>query len=143
MNNPVIGPPVAITNEGLRGTDGGGDVLHNFDVAYDPSRDRFYAVREVDPYPASEPSYIAAELEIDSIDGASIWNGGGTWTREGGITPDLTGFARNHNAGILRSIYGTLPSADSLTAVFTRSITGTFPETLWSYALWQVAGSLS
>ena len=137
MANPVIGAPVRITNEGL-----GGDVLHNFDIAYDPSRDRFYAAREAAPYPSDEPSYISARVELVSIDGASIWGGTGRWTSEGVITQNLTGYQRNHNPGILRTVYGTLPDSRSVTTVVSVARTGSFPNSLWTYHLRQVTGTL-
>ncbi|MFD2348559.1 hypothetical protein ACFSTC_02900 [Nonomuraea ferruginea] len=139
---PVVGPAVEVTRAGLTGTDGKPDVLNNFDVAYDPSRDRFYAVREQHPYPTVAPKQIGASLQVASIDGASIWNGGGSWRVEGVIDPALTGLPRNHNAGIVRTVYGTLPDSGSLTVIFTESCAGTCAS-LWSYDLWRVTGTLT
>ncbi len=143
MSNPIIGPAVAVTEAGLVGTDGNPDKLHNFDVAYSPSRDRFYVARERYPFPTNDPWYVSTEVEVVSIPGSSIWEGGGSWTVEGRITPAMTGFERNHNPGVLRSIYGSLPDEDSLTTVFTRSDTGAFPGTLWTYDLYSISGPLS
>lgn len=140
MNAPLIGPAVEITNAGLTGTDGAQDRLHNFDVAYDPTRDRFYVARERYPFPWDDPWYISTEVEIDSIPASSIWNGGGTWQQEALITPSMTGFARNHNPGILRTIYGTLPDSSNLTTVFTRG--DAVPANLWSYDLHKITGPL-
>ncbi|MEV4838729.1 hypothetical protein AB0K05_29790 [Nonomuraea sp. NPDC049486] len=142
MSAPVVGPAVEVTRAGLTGTDGKPDVLNNFDVAYDPSRDRFYAVREQHPYPTVAPKQIGASLQVASIDGASIWNGGGSWRVEGVIDPALTGLPRNHNAGIVRTVYGTLPDSGSLTVIFTESCAGTCAS-LWSYDLWRVTGTLT
>ncbi|KFU82729.1 hypothetical protein SAMN04489729_6157 [Amycolatopsis lurida] len=142
LDDPTIGSALQVTNDGITGSDGGADVLHNFDVVYDPPRDRFYAVRELGPYPGGQPSYISRSLEIDSIDGASIWNGRGKWRNEARISPETTGFPRNHNPGILRNIYGMLPSTTELTVVFTKSRTGGFPDSLWSYDLWRITGRL-
>lgn len=143
MSNPVIGPPVEITTSGLVSTTGGEDILHNFDVAYNPSRNRFYMVRERHPFPTGDPWYISTELEVSSIPGPSIWNGTGTWTTEAVITPSQTGFPRNHNPGILRTKWGTLPNDNEVTVIFTDSNTGTFPGSLWSYDLWKVSGPIS
>jgi hypothetical protein len=142
MANPRIGAPVLLPMAGLTGTDGGTDILHNFDVAYNPSRDRFYVVRERHPFPFSEPWYITTELQVASIPAADLWNGTGSWTVESNITPADTGFARNHNPGFLRTRYGTLPDDNSTTVVFTRSDTGSFPSTLWGYELWQLTGTI-
>ncbi len=137
---PAVGAAVQLTTGGLTGSNGGSDYLNNFDVAYDPSRDRFYAVREMHPYPGDDPAYIGAGTQLVSIDGASVWNGGGTWRVEQEVTPALTGYARNHNAGIERTVYGTLPSSSSITVVFTDSTTG--PDSLWSYSLHRITGTL-
>jgi hypothetical protein len=137
-----IGPPLQLTNTGLTGSTGGGDYLNNFDVAYDPSRDRFYAVREQHPYPTADPAYIGESLQIVSLPGSNVWNGGGTWTVEGQITPGTTGFARNHNGGLKRNAYGGLLNAGQLGVVFTDSCQNC-GMSLWSYDLWQVNGTLN
>lgn len=141
-SGPVIGSRLQVTKAGLTGTDGGSDWLNDADFAYDPSRDRFYAVREQHPYPTDQPTYISANQQLVSIAGSSIWNGGGTWTVENAITPALTSFARNHNAGITRNIYGTLISPGSITVVFTTAC-GNCTDSLWTYALHQITGSVS
>lgn len=146
MAHPIIGDAVPVTTAGLTGTHGATDWLNNFDIAYDPSRDRFFAVREQHPYSTTHPRYIGASLQVVSIDGASIWNGGGQWRVEGAITPDLTGFPRNHNGGFQRTPAGTLPHPHQISVVFSRSCadTGEFicatPE--WSYNLWEITGTL-
>lgn len=141
-----IGEAVPLPTKGLTGRKGAADWLNNFDVAYEPRRDRFYMVREQHPYPGTHPGYIGSSLQVASIDGASIRKGGGAWRVEGEIAPDLTGFPRNHNGGFKRTALGMLPDADRLTVVFARSCadSGEFdcatPE--WSYDLWEISGSL-
>lgn len=141
VGGPVVGTKTPVTTAGLTGSDGAGDWLNDADFAYDPSRDRFYAVREQHPYPADEPNYIGSSVQVVSISGASIWNGGGTWNVEGAIAPALTGFARNHNAGIVRTEFGTLPDPAALGIVFTTSCGGC-SGSLWQYALHEVDGAL-
>lgn len=145
MARPSIGVPLQLTTAGLTDVNGQRDYLNNFDVVYDPSRDRFYAVREQHPYPTDNPTYIGASLQIASIPAAHIWRGGGHWTVEGTITPALTGFPRNHNAGFERSPYGTLPNPNALRVVYTVSCSGRCnggrPE--WTYALWSISGTLA
>lgn len=143
MSAPAVGPAVELTTAGLTGTTGGSDVLNNFDIAYDPPRDRFYLVRDQHPAPADNPQWISASLQVASIDGASVWNGGGAWRVEGAITPALTGLPRNHNAGLLRTVYGTLPDSGALTVIFTESCSGPSCDSLWSYDLWRVSGTLN
>ena len=141
MASPVVGPAVAISTAGLINTTGAQDVLHNFDVAYDPPTDRFYMVREQHPFPTDDPWYISTSVEVSSIPGSDIWAGTGTWRHEGTLSQTQTGFARTHNPGLLRTIYGALPDPSSLTVVFTKSNAGSFPATLWGYQLWQTTVS--
>ncbi|SFS87719.1 RICIN domain-containing protein [Paenibacillus sp. BC26] len=142
LSAPSIGAPVKLTTSGLNGTDGAADYLNNFDVAYDGARDRFFIIREMHPYPASDPNFIGDSLEVASIPAANIWSGGGTWQREAVISPSLTGFARNHNGGIARNAWGVLPSSTSFKAVFTDSCANC-GNSLWSYDLWSITGSLT
>ncbi len=139
---PVVGSQLEVTTSGLVGTDGSQDWLNNADFAYDPSRDRFYVVREQHPYPTDNPDYIGSTLQVVSIAGASIWNGGGTWQVENAIGPALTGFGRNHNAGILRSPYGTVPDPTRLSVLFTTAC-GNCGDSLWQYKLSRIDGALT
>jgi hypothetical protein len=145
MASPSIGAAMQVSNAGLTGTDGNADVFANFDVAYDGQRQRFYAIREMRPYPTSNPTYIGTSLQISSIAEASIWNGGGTWRVEGHITPGTTGLARNHNGGIKRNQYGGLPSSSSLSVLFADSCgaeNGSCSTPEWTYDLWTLTGDL-
>ncbi|TLS50904.1 hypothetical protein FE782_17815 [Paenibacillus antri] len=145
MANPVVGTPLRLTNAGLVRTDGAPDFLNNFDVAYDPSRDRFYAVREMHPYPSGDPSYIAGAQQIVSISGGAVWGGGGEWKVEGTLNAAVTGFARNHNAALLRTPFGTLPQPDRLDVYFTDSSAS--PDLSgraeFTYDVWRISAALN
>lgn len=138
---PVVGTKIPVTTTGLTGTDGSPDWLNNADLAYDPSRDLFWAIREQHPYPADDPDYLSTSVQLVSIPGSSIWNGGGTWTVQGAITPAISGFARNDNAGLVRTAYGTLADENSISVVFTTSCGGC-ANSLWTYALWQLSAPI-
>jgi len=137
-----------LTNNGLTAADDGPDYLNNFDMIYDPSRDRFYCVREQHPYPEDFPFWIGENLQIVSIPGTDIWQGTGTWTVEGEITPARTGFDRNHNAGIKRSAAGTLLDPGRLDILFENSSSEAsdpacaWPGVLWTYDIWQISAEL-
>ena len=138
MANPRIIASRQLSNNGLSG-----DWLNNMDIAYDPSQDRFYGVREVHPYPADYPSFIGASVQVVSMPSADFRSGGGSWTVEGEIAPSLTGFTRNHNAGFERTAYGNLPDPGSIRVVFADSCSGAgcpVPAE-WSYDLWSVTGN--
>ncbi|MBB6672524.1 hypothetical protein [Cohnella nanjingensis] len=145
MSSYTISSPMQLSNNGLVGIDGSPNNLDNIDIVYDSSRDRFYAITEMQPYPTDNPSYISVAEQIVSIPAIHIWNGGGTWRYEGKIDAGLTGSKRNHNAGIARTIWGGLPSFTSIRALFTKSCAGaectSIPE--WTYDVWSVDGSLS
>lgn len=145
MSNLSVGPEMPISNQGLARSDGKPDDLSNFDVVYDPTRDRFFAVREQWPHPESHPDYISDRLQIVSIAGANIWRGGGSWRAEAVISPELTRLDRNHNAGIVRTVYGTLPNPNRLRVVFTSSNIAPDPRahrSLWTYALHEIVGEI-
>ena len=136
---PAVGQKLPVTTNGLSSSSGGSDWLNNADFAYEPSQDRFYVVREQHPYPEEDPVYISSSLQVASIPGSNIWAGGGTWTTEADIGPDLTGYARNHNAGLLRSEYGTLVDPRHLTVFFTTACGGC-ADSLWQDELHEVTG---
>ncbi len=143
MSRPMTGTPRPVPNAGLTDINGGPDFLNNFDVVYDPRRARFYAVREQHPYPRDHPSYITSSQQVVSISNDGL-RGGGQWRVEGEIGPPLTGLARNHNAGIARTLYGTLPRHDSIHVVFADSCAGSEcrDRAEWSYDLWEIKGLL-
>lgn len=143
MSRPLTGPPIAVTNAGLTNANGKPDFLNNFDIVYEPRRDRFYAVRDQHPHPPDHPSYIAGRLQVVSISGAQL-HGGGHWRVEGEIGPQLTGRPRNHNAGIERTLRGTLPHSGSIRLVFTDGCAGSEcrDRAEWSYDLWEIRGTL-
>ncbi|MCX7920441.1 MAG: hypothetical protein N3B21_00240 [Clostridia bacterium] len=148
-NHPIKISENELTTDGLTDFYGKpGDYLNNIDVAYDPKHDTFYAVREQHPYSLDEPSFIGVSLQIVSIPAANVWGGGGSWSVEGRIDPNLTGFKRNHNAAIEKTLYGSLPDSDKLRVVFSdSSLEGTLesPENErveWSYDLWEVLSNI-
>lgn len=142
MSRPIIGPPLTLTNAGLTNVNGKPDILNNFDIVYDRRRDRFYAIREQHPYPPEHPSYITASQQLVSISSAQLH--GGSWRVEGEINPALTGRPRNHNAGIERTPYGTLPRRGSIRVVFSDSCAGSecIDRAEWSYSLWEIMAVL-
>lgn len=125
-----------------------GDYLNNFDVVYDSTDDLFYVVREQHPYPTNFPTWLPYNQQVASIPGSAIWSGSGTWSVDGNITPAVTGFPRNHNAGFVRTYYGSLPSSSSLQIQFDQSCedtgggTCTWPSVLWGYYVYEITGTL-
>ncbi|MCU6707727.1 hypothetical protein M6D81_03305 [Paenibacillus sp. J5C_2022] len=145
MSAPVIGEPLRLTVDGLKDLNGEQDWFNNFDVTYDPSRDRFYAVRDVHPFPSNVPGYITRGVQIVSIEGSSVWGGGGTWKVEGTLNTAVTGFPRNHNAGLLRTPFGTLPEPDKVEVYFADSAEAPnlIGEAEFTYDIWRMEGALN
>ena len=133
----TVGNPVRITNAGLADR-----TLHNFDVAYDPQNDRFIAIREAGPRPSEQPDFISAQVEVVTLLGADMWAGTGTWEPIGTIGQAQTAYPRNHNAGLLRTVYGTLPSSNSVTAVVSVGLVGPHPASLYTYELWKTTAPI-
>ncbi|MBN1490726.1 MAG: hypothetical protein JXA69_12480 [Phycisphaerae bacterium] len=142
LAHPVFGEETRLSTKGLTRTDGGPDVIANFDVALDRKRQRFVAVRERRPYPTGQPSFIGEQIQIVSLPAGELRESDAEWRVEGEVTPAMTGFARNHNAGIVRTPRGELPEDDRLTVFFASSETepklaGRFAA--WTYALHEIS----
>lgn len=138
------GETLSLPNLGLTGRNDRSDTLNNIDVVFAPQQDRFYAIREQHPYPRDYPNYIGQSLQLVSLPAERIWQGGGRWTVEGEIAPEITGLPRNHNGGIVRTPQGTLPEPTVLRVVFASSCAAS-PECIqaeWTYDLWEATGLL-
>ena len=140
MTNPVLGRPVEVVEGGLTSRDGSREILHNIDIVYDPARDRFFMVRPRHPFDPEWPNFIETELQLAAIGAEGIWQRKGEWEVIGGVGPADTGYPRNHNAGLVRTEYGTLPDLDRLEVVFAVAETG--ERWLWSYQLHHVVRSI-
>ena len=62
------------------------------------------------------------------------------WTEIGSVTPELSGFPRNHNPGFLTDTKGYMPKSNKLTVYFTPAVTG--EDWLWSYDLYSATFNL-
>jgi hypothetical protein len=142
MRGPAIGEPHLVPISGLTGTDGSADYLNNYDVALDAAHQRFVAVREQHPYPVDNPWWIGQSVAVDVISATDLLDGSGSWHPLNTVTPALTGLARNHNAGLVRTAGGSLPSPDSVTVEFTSSCGGPTCDSLFNYDLWTITGRL-
>ncbi|MDR2057479.1 MAG: sugar-binding protein [Dysgonamonadaceae bacterium] len=86
----------------------GSDYTCNSDFAIDPVYRIMVMVRPVQPHPTTYPSYINQTLEVDYIPVDDFLQSKGKWTPLLRITPEKTGYPRNHNAGIERDAYGEI-----------------------------------
>jgi hypothetical protein len=136
----TLGAPRTVPTGELRQTDGKTpDFLNNAAIAYVQDTHEFIAIRPVRPLPSTPPRTIGASEEIDALAEDALARGG-PWRKLVVIGPALTKAPRNHNAGIVKDIWGRLPRSDRLEVVVTTSdecsaALPCFPTSLWSYRL--------
>lgn len=153
LNHITVSHPVAVTTKGLenlaRFNPAGIAAISNIDIAYGPDRRRIYAVADVNTGNKPYPAFITSRLAVLSIDARKLAHGGGMWRVEATIGPELTGFPRNHNAGLVRDAVGNLAGNGRLSVVFTCSCAaksnmpckpGARAE--WTYDLWEISAPL-
>ena len=131
LNAPVVGEEVKVATTNLVELDGDKDIINNADFAYDPATNKFYAASDCHPNPTSEPNYISSHFRVTSFSGTEFKKA--TWKYLATIGTEDTGFARNHNVGLVRDEYGHLPARDYISIYYTVSVTGS--QSLWSYRL--------
>lgn len=132
LSSPVRASSETLSVVGLTDLNGEQDILNNADFVYDAAKDRFFAVSVCHPNPASEPNYIASHFRMTCFDRPTSY-ASFTWQTVCTVGERESGFARNHNAGVLRDAYGHL-TGDCLTAFYTVSVTGA--QSLWSYRIY-------
>ncbi|GHV02463.1 hypothetical protein FACS1894211_13900 [Clostridia bacterium] len=145
LNNPVREYSVPLTNRGLTDLNGQSpDRIYNVDAAYDPVRKRFYAVSECQPNPQDEPNIMGSHVRVTYIgepgaapgdlfadaEGAAAQS----WSTQGLIGPNETGFPRNHNGGLVTDPYGWMLPGDTLSLYYSMSLTGKKYE--WTYCIY-------
>ena len=134
LNNPVRHSSVILSERGLYNLNNGADIINNADFVYDAEAKRFYASSDCHPNPSSEPSFISSTFRITYFDKPSSY-ASFAWRTLCTVGEKATGFARNHNTGILRDGYGHLPN-DYISVYYTVSITGTGNTSLWTYRIY-------
>ena len=121
-----------LSTKGLKNLNGNQDHMNNADFGYDPVTGRYYAVSDCHPNPSDVPDFISSHFRVTYFDYTDSFTTF-TWKTISTIGPDRTGFARNHNTGILRDEYGHI-TEDYLSVFYTVSITG--DDSLWSYRIY-------
>ena len=132
LDAPVIGTETAVSTSGLRDLRGNIDILNNADFVYDPSTNIFYAASDCHPNPLSTPNFIASHFRLTYFRKAAFV--AANWKTLATVGESETGFARNHNVGLVRDAYGHLANDRFLTVYYTVSVTG--DQSLWSYRIY-------
>ena len=100
-------------------------------------RDHLYMVSEMrsDGYEKAVPTWVGDLCRVARmpLDG-DIFAEEDPWEVLGYVTPESSGFPRNHNPGFLTDEKGYLPDEDLLTVFFTTGVLG--DDWLWSYDLY-------
>ena len=121
MSKLDMGTQRSMITNGLKQSNGNQDIASNLDFAVDMEHDRIIMVRDVRPFPNIYPTFIPATLEVMYLSFSGFQENVGTWKKLAQITPDLSGFPRNHNAGFLRDNFGYITDYMSPTVYFTVS----------------------
>ena len=145
LDNIVLGEETKINQKGFVDPDGAvlatsSREFYNFEIAYMPTVNKWIGIRDAGPYafslPSSEqiePLYVSTYQEIFVGDYDVLWNQQKSWEHITYITPNVTGYQRNHNAGILTDSYGKLLTEDLVNILSTGCSTGA--NNLWTYRM--------
>ncbi len=129
LDNPIMGDEINLRDNGLILTTTGADsIINNADFAYDDARGVLYSASGCHPFPSTAPSFIAGQFKVNSFrfGGTDIQeindsnSSAGKWKYLATVGSDDTGFARNHNVGLVRDEYGHT-SGNLLTVFYTVS----------------------
>jgi len=82
--------------------------LCNGDLAFSPTDKRFYMVHSGRPTKAPTP-WLPDTLHVRSCSEHDFWKGAGSWALLGTVSPATTGWAKNHDAGLVKTLQGQLP----------------------------------
>ncbi len=146
----------AVSNRGVLGRDQKAASLNNADAVYDPGTGSFYLVADGWPcYIAGidepgEPTFINATVRVlrfspgcpeDALPAFTFTSG--EWETVRWITPEDSGYPRNHNPGLVHDPYGWVLSADSLDVLYSVSEVKQPSNSLWTYRIHRIGVELS
>ncbi|ADQ16156.1 carbohydrate binding family 6 [Leadbetterella byssophila DSM 17132] len=121
----------------------GQDYTCNSDFAVDIEKNKIVMVRPVQPHPSTYPAFLNESLEVNYMDLSDFMAGSGKWEVMLRISPYMTGFARNHNAGLERNGFGEISKWEEPTVYFTVSkaapevSAGTTTHAEWTYHIYR------
>ncbi len=139
LSSPVRKSSVKLSETGLTNLNGGSDILNNADFVFDSENGRFYVSSDCHPNPGSVPDYISSDFRITYFYRPASYDTV-RWNTLAVVGEAETGFARNHNTGIMRDAYGHLAN-DYITVYYTVSVEG--DSSLWSYRIYDYHAHLA
>lgn len=144
MDSYTISTPMTIVQSGLLAIDNQSrDYTCNSEFAINQDADKIVMIRPVQPMPNDYPAYLNSALEIDYMNLSDFMNQSGSWTPIYRITPDDTGYPRNHNATLLRDNFGHLQDWEEPAFYFTVSKAAPDVQSSgsshaeWTYHIWK------
>lgn len=144
MESYTITSPQTIVQKGLKAIDNQSqDYTCNSEFAIDKEADKIVMIRPVQPMPSDYPAYLNSALEIDYMSLTDFMSQSGSWTPIYRITPNDTGYPRNHNATLLRDNFGHLQ--DWTQPAFYFTVSKAAPDVQpsgsshaeWTYHIWK------
>lgn len=131
LDNPIKIESTQVSNKGATNDLNQQDVINNADFAYDPVRQRIYTVEDMSNRPLEEPTIISQAFPIEYLNlnvnesfvGETLFDGTiYQWNVHEFVGEGVSGFARNHNPGLITDPYGWLISPNQLPVIYTVSI---------------------
>jgi len=143
MNSYTISTPKTIVQSGLYDINGTlRDYTCNSDFAINQDADKILMIRPIQPMPNDYPNYLNTSLEIDYMNLSDFMNNRGNWTPIYRVSPQETGYPRNHNAALVRDNFGHIEDWELPEFYFT--VSKAEPEVQpsinnhaeWTYHIW-------
>lgn len=119
------------------------DHTANIDFAINVKENIIMMIRPVHPHPTSYPAFLPQAQEINYMPLNAFLASIGSWNIMLRITPQMTGYPRNHNATIERDMYGEIEDWRNPTVYYTVSkatpdvASGASTHAEWTYRIWK------
>ena len=118
--------------------------MRNADFAVDQENNKIVAVIE-GPASESYPTVVSSSVSVHVADFDAFLAGTCQWKSLGNIGSAISGFPRNHNAGIRRDAYGYIPNYKEFSIFFTvsKATPDVSPSNCaeWTYNIYTTTGS--
>jgi hypothetical protein len=144
MDNYVPLTPRTMVTTGFFNVDfSAPDGATNCDFAIDPTNNKIVIVRPLLLNVAASVLTLLEGVEVAYMPLDEFLQSKGTWTRTFRITPEASGYPRNHNAGIERNVYGEIEKWEEPVVYYTVALNAPdvaltaekMPE--WTYHIWR------
>lgn len=145
MDNLNVPSTINMNQKGLKEINGNTqDYIANIDLALSADGKNIIMIRPVHPHPTDYPNFLNKSLEINYMPLDAFKGGIGNWNTLIRITPEMTGYQRNHNAALERDEFGHMGNNwKEPNIYYTTSKTypdvyaGLFTHAEWTYRIWE------